>query len=151
MTLIVTDCNNNQWWCDVANPMTPIMYPIIIKNDGFDRIEDTEYFCKFTQCGSVLLNSFFQGKKKVLYETKEEITHSGSFSEIKKALFDEYKGDTLIEKELFSIMTPYGRKSLIGDMYRESFENSLYTFDCSGDLKKWAYAQFGLGNFYFRK
>ena len=45
---------------------------------------------------------------------------------------------------VFGIGTPEGRRTLIGNTYRESFGDQVYTLECTREALPWAYAQFGL-------
>ena len=58
----------------------------------------------------------------------------------------KYPENALCHKEVFSIVTPEGRRTLTGKRYRESFRNDLYQYECPDELMPWAYAQFGLQN-----
>ena len=58
----------------------------------------------------------------------------------------KYSENALCHKEVFSIVTPQGRRTLTGKLYRESFGSDLYQYECPDELMPWAYAQFGLRN-----
>ena len=139
-TLIVTDCEGTQWLTETA-------YSVFIKNKkpirffpGLKQVLDGEEFLIEERDGKMCLigpseNASFRmeypGIAPEIGTKIKELTVAGN----------DPAGKI---KRNFSIGTPEGRRTMVGNSYREYFGDKVYSYECPQEQLPWAYAQFGL-------
>lgn len=141
---LVEDCEGKIWWCDVANPFTRFVEPISVTLEK-----------EISASGSLFRFEEDSHGKLTLYEKQSDIWKGllavrnsditvedrdySKYQDIKK-----YPDNAICYKEVFSILTPEGRRTLTGNLYRESYPGGFYHIECPARMMSWAYAQFGL-------
>lgn len=141
---IVEDCKGKRWWCDVANPFTRYFEPlpvtlekeISVSGSQFRFEEDT--YGKLTLCEK----SADSWHELLAILDSDITTEDRNISKYQAVL--EYPDNAVCYKEIFSILTPEGRRTLTGNLYRESYPGGFYNIECPARLMPWAYTQFGL-------
>ena len=141
---IVDDGDGHRWWCDVANPFTRFFEPLPL-TPGEELCASGSCF-RFEQDadGRLVLSEKLAGSWKNILavidaDANEESRDASKFSAVR-----DYPDNAVCFKEVFSIVTPEGRRTLIGNLYRESVPGGSYRLECPSSLMPWAYAQFGL-------
>lgn len=146
VVLLVEDCDGQTWWCDIANPFTRFYEPLPLAEKVELTVSGSRFRFEMDSDGGILL----QEKKSETWEdflqTRDADITLEDRNESKFTAMTEYPENALFRKEIFSIVTPQGRRSLTGKLYRESSGNDLYQYECPDELMGWAYAQFGLRN-----
>lgn len=141
---IVEDCEGKSWWCDVANPFTRFYepLPVTLKEE-------------LSASGSLFRFEKDSCEKLTLYEKKSDswngllvirdsdvTAEDRDYSKYQAVL--KYPDNAVCYKEIFSILTPEGRRTLTGNLYRESYPGGFYNIECPARLMPWAYMQFDL-------
>ncbi len=142
--LEVEDCNGMVWWCDVANPFTRFYEPLPIVKQKEISASGSLFRFEEGLPGKLLLKEKKGEIWSDLLQIKYEDITEKDRNESKLSATKEYASNPICFKEIFSIVTPEGRRTLTGNLYRESVNDSTYQYTCSDDLMTWAYAQFGL-------
>lgn len=141
--LLVEDCNGAQWWCDVGRTF-PYMHkplrfvPGIIQQQGC-----TAFLLEEQPADGSLAMKFCFGKE----EWKTDLIYKGEVFSPERTFENKLEGlygDPTLLCEQFSIRTPYGFRTLLGNVYRESFNDVITKHICAASEMKWAYRQFGL-------
>ena len=145
--LRVTDCNGLKWWCDVARTKSNVKHPFLMEPlfiqeyDGetyrFEKDSDDSWSL-WLLAGNEWVKKFEASDWNV---TVEE-TNVQKYTTVPR-----FPDHAIVTCRYFEIHTPFGRRSLHGNIYRESFNNMVYKFNCSDETLPWAYAQFGLGGY----
>lgn len=141
--LQVEDCDGLVWWCDVANPFTRFYDPLQIIQ-GKELSASGSLFHFEERPSGKLLQERKNGTWQDLLQIKDQNITVEDRNESKLTAMKEYSSNPICFKEIFSIVTPEGRRTLTGKFYRESTKDNIYEYNCSDDLMPWAYAQFGL-------
>ena len=145
--LRVADCDGQKWWCDVARTNSSVKHPLLMEHGLVQKIDGE--VCLLEKDGDDswslwLLDGNIRVKKfevSVWNVTAEE-TNFHKFSTV-----TQFLEHPILTGRFFEIRTPYGWRSLRGNIYRESFNDTVYKFECSEETLPWAYAQFGLHSF----
>ncbi len=139
-TLIVTDCEGTRWLTETAysfffNNKKPIRFV-----PGLKQVLDGEEFLIEERNGKMCLISPNEN-------ASFRIEYPGITPEIGTKIkeFTVAGNDPAgkIKREL-SIGTPEGRRTMVGNSYREYYGNKFYSYECPQEQLPWAYAQFGL-------
>ncbi len=140
----VEDCDGQTWWCDVANPFTRFAQPLPIRMN--EELPAASSLFRFTEddAGNLTLSEKISDDWRNLLtvwdtDITTEDTNRSKFNDVVN-----YPDNAICRKEVFSIVTPLGRRTLVGNLYRESYPGGVYKLECPADLMPWAYAQFGL-------
>ena len=142
--LIAEDGDGQRWWCDVANPFTRFCEPLpLIPGEELCASGSCFRFERGTD-GRLVLSEKLDGSWKDILavidaDAGEEGRDASKFSAVR-----EYPDNPICFKEVFSMVTPEGRRTLVGNIYRESVPGGCYRLECPPSLMPWAYAQFGL-------
>lgn len=132
------DCDGGCWWCDAANPF--ITFPEPVRKD----VGNARFRYETGPDGKAGI----WAKRNNIWEKQSELVEWNiSVSDTDESKFrdpERYPEEAVFTKEVFSLVTPYGRKSLTGSLYRESIEDRLIQYECGDEMMRWAYAQFGL-------
>lgn len=142
--LQVEDCDGMIWWCDTANPFTRFYEPLPIMQGKEISASGSLFRFEEGSSGKLLLQEKKTGTWLDLLQIKDQDITVEDRNESKLTAMKEYSSNPICFKEIFSIITPEGRRTLTGNLYRESTKDNIYEYDCSDDLMTWAYAQFGL-------
>ena len=142
--LNVEDEDGHHWWCDVANPFTRFYEPL--------PLIPGEELCASGSCfrferdadGRLVLAEKQAGLWKNLLAIIDADAGVESRNASKFSAVCDYPDNAVCVKEVFSIVTPEGRRTLVGNLYRESVPGGCHRLECSPFLMPWAYAQFGL-------
>lgn len=142
--LNVEDGDGCRWWCDVANPFTRFYEPLpLIPGEEICASGSCFRFEPDTDGRVVLSEKSADSWRDLLAvidaDAGEESRDASKFSAVR-----DYPDNAVCRKEVFSLVTPEGRRTLIGNLYRESVPGGFYQLECSPALMPWAYAQFGL-------
>ena len=142
--LVVEDREGRLWWCDVANPFTRFFEPLPLIS-GEELCASGSCF-RFEQDadGRYILSEKLGGLWKELLAVIDADAGEKSRDASKFAATREYPDNAVCNKEVFSLITPEGRRTLTGNLYRESVPGGIYKYECCPALMPWAYAQFGL-------
>lgn len=139
-TLVVTDCNGGKWLVEVAHALVAankLPFRFVpgedqVRGDEVFRIEERE-------------------NKTCLIGPDDYSSFTMEYWDIPMRLGTRIKENTIQGLDplgqpdrVFGIGTPEGRRTLIGNTYRESFGDQVYTLECTRETLPWAYAQFGL-------
>ena len=145
--LRVTDCSGLMWWCDVARINTSGKHPFLMKPDLIQVTDGETYrFEKDSEDSWSLW--FLTGDKWVRkFEASDWNVSVQETNEQKYTTLSRFPDHAIVVGRYFDIRTPFGSRSLHGNIYRESFSNSVYQFECTDKTLPWAYAQFGLENY----
>lgn len=141
---IVEDGDGRRWWCDVANPFTRFYEPLPLiageelwaSGSGFRFRRDADE--------RLILSEKLAGSWQDLLAVIDGDAGEAGRDASKFSALRDHPENAVCFKEVFSIVTPEGRRTLTGNLYRESFPGGLYRLECSPALVPWAYAQFGL-------
>ena len=142
--LNVEDHDGGVWWCDVANPFTRYFEPLLIETGVEQSASGSIFRFEKDSSGNLML---FEKKKEEWIELFRVIATDASTEDRNRSKFEDfekYPENAVFCKEVFSIVTPTGRRTLTGNIYRESVNHMLYQFECTDELMPWAYSQFGL-------
>lgn len=139
-TLIVTDCDGIEWLTEVAyTPFISNKLPLRFLMD-IDQVSGDEVFRLENRDGKICLIGPYN-----------DASFSLDYWDISYDLGTKIKRNTILGldpagsiKRNFSIGTPEGRRTLVGNIYRESFGDRIYSYECSKEMLPWAYSQFGL-------
>lgn len=139
-TMVVTDCGGNEWLTEVAHSLfSNNKFPIRFI-PGQEHVYD----------GDVFRLEEREGKMCLIGPTVES-SYSLEYWNIQPELGTRLKKFTVEGNDPagpvirgFAIGTPDGRRTLLGNTYRECFGDRLYTYECTPDTLPWAYAQFGI-------
>lgn len=142
--LNVEDCAGRIWWCDVANPFTRFCEPIPLITGEEYSASGSLFRFERSPSGKYLLMEKKADEWQNLLSVKDADVTAEDRNESKFSAPVKYPANAVCLKEVFSIVTPEGRRSLTGNLYRESFADKFYQYACSEELMPWAYAQFGL-------
>lgn len=140
-----TDRDGCRWWCDAACPFTTFPEPVRI-DPAEMQASESRFRCSAASNGKPELFENRNGiweKQFELLEWNITVTDTDDSKFHSGAIFPE---DAVFTKEVFSLITPFGRKTLTGNMFRESFGSTMVKLECGQEMKKWAYDQFLLGN-----
>lgn len=145
--LRVTDCDGQKWWCDVARMNSSIKHPLLMEPGLVHKIDGE--VCLLENDGDDswslwLLDGDIRIKK---YEVSDWNATVDETNYRKFSTVTQFPEHPILTGRYFEIRTPFGRRSLYGNIYRESFNNTVYKFECSDETLPWAYAQFGLRSF----
>ena len=144
--LLVEDCEGQTWWCDIANPFTRFFEPLRLA-DGMElSASESSFRFKMNPEQEILLQERKAGTWTDFLQTRDADITVEDRNDSKFTAMMKYSENALCHKEVFSIVTPQGRRTLTGKLYRESFGSDLYQYECPDELMPWAYAQFGLRN-----
>ena len=141
---IVEDGDGRSWWCDVANPFTRFFEPLpLIVGEELCASGSCFRFSQDADGRFVLAEKLTDSWKNLLAVIDGDAGEAGRNASKFSALRD-YPDNAVCFKEVFSMVTPEGRRTLVGNLYRESVPGGFYQYECSPALMPWAYAQFGL-------
>lgn len=142
--LQVEDCDGIIWWCDIANPFTRFYEPLpITKGKELSAFGSLFRFEEQTS-GKLILKEKKAETWCNLLQIKDRNITEEERNESKFSAIKEHPSNPICFKEIFSVVTPEGRRTLTGNLYRESVKDCTYQYNCSGELMPWAYSQFGL-------
>ena len=142
--MLVEDQEGQIWWCDIANPFTRFFEPLPLV-EGVDLAASGSHF-RFIKdpAGRILLQERKEETWMDLLQTRDKDITVEDRNDSKFSAMAKYPENAICHKEVFSIVTPEGRRTLTGNRYRESSGSNLYQYECPHELMPWAYAQFGL-------
>lgn len=140
--LKVTDCDAAVWWCDTGDAFSALRYPLRFEPDAIQTQLGEE--CRFEKYsdGSWILWKKRHGEWKKEYGFTGRTCSDEETYKAKCSGFEE--GRMFTAGELFCLKTPFGRRSLSRNIYRESFNGTVFEYKCTDEEMSWAYAQFGL-------
>ena len=142
--LIVDDADGRRWWCDVANPFTRFYEPLpLILGEELWASSSCFRFQRNAK-GSLILSEKSDGTWKDILAVMDTDAGVESRDASKFSALRDYPDNAVCFKEIFSLVTPEGRRTLVGNLYRESVPGGFYQLACPPALMPWAYAQFGL-------
>lgn len=141
---IVEDCDGKSWWCDVANPFTRFFEPLPVTLSEELPASGSLFRFEEDPCGKLTLYEKSSGTWRGLLTIRDSDITEEDRNRSKYQDILTYPDNAVFHKEVFSILTPNGRRTLTGNLYRESFPGGLYRFECPSREMPWAYAQFGL-------
>lgn len=139
-TLVVTDCEGNEWLTEIAfsifiNLKEPLRFV-----PGVDQV-----------CGGEVYRLEKRNDKMCLLAPKEKACFTMEYPDLPLETGNWVKEQTLLGHDPagkivrhFSIGTAEGRRTLVGNGYREYFGDVLYSHDLTPETMPWGYAQFGL-------
>ena len=141
---IVEDGDGRRWWCDVANPFTRFYEPL--------PLIVGEELCASGSCfrfrqdagGKLVLSEKMAGSWKDILAVIDADAGEAGRDGSKFSALQDYPDNAVCFKEVFSLVTPEGRRTLVGNIYRESVPGGVFRLECPPSLMPWAYAQFGL-------
>ena len=141
---IVEDGDGRRWWCDVANPFTRFFEPLPLVMD--------EELCASGSCfrfgqdaeGKLVLSEKLAGTWREILAVIDADAGEAGRNASKFSAPRDYPDNAVCLKEVFSLVTPEGRRTLVGNIYRESVPGGVFRLECPPSLMPWAYAQFGL-------
>ena len=140
----VEDCEGQIWWCDVANPFTRFYEPLpLIMNKDLPASGSLFCFEEDSFGKLTLYEKSSDDRRGLLAVLYSDITTEDRDRSKYQAVLN-YPDNAICYKEVFSILTPEGRRTLTGNLYRESFPGGFYRAECPAPQMPWAYAQFGL-------
>lgn len=141
---VVEDCDGQSWWCDIANPFTRFADPLPIRMN--EELPASGSLFRFTEdsAGILTLSEKSADTWRDLLTVREKDITTKDRDRSKYQDVVNYPNNAVFCKEVFSIGTPEGRRTLVGNLYRESFPGGFYQLECPAALMPWAYAQFGL-------
>lgn len=142
--LQVEDCDGRAWWCDIANPFTRFYEPLPLTPEKELSASGSLFRFEERESGKLLLQEKKAGTWKDFLQIKDRDITEEDRNESKFGAVKEYPSNPIFFVETFSLVTPEGRRTLIGNVYRESAKGNKYQYSCSDELMSWAYAQFGL-------
>lgn len=142
--LQVEDCSGTVWWCDIANPFTRFYEPLPLTSGKELSASGSLFRFEERPLGKLLLQEKKAGTWSDLLQIKDQDITEEDRNESKLGAIKEYPSNPICFMEIFSVVTPEGRRTLIGNQYRESAKDNIYRYKCSDELMPWAYAQFGL-------
>lgn len=142
--LQVGDCDGNLWWCDVANPIMRFIEPLPIKIG--EEIDASGIIFRFEMGPGqkLILREKRENDYQDIFRIKDSDITVEDRNESKYGDRERFPQNAVFCKEVFSIGTPQGRRTLLGNMYTESYPGGLYRYECSKEMKPWAYSQFNL-------
>lgn len=144
--LLVEDCKGQTWWCDIANPFTRFFEPLPLTEGVELTASGSSFRFEMNPTGEILLQERKAGTWGDFLQTRDADITVEDRNDSKFTAMMKYPENAVCHKEVFSIVTPQGRRTLTGQLYRESFGSDLYQYECPDELMTWAYAQFGLRN-----
>lgn len=144
--LLVEDCKGQTWWCDTANPFTRFFEPLPLTEGVELTASGSSFRFEMDPAGKILLQERKSGTWEDFLRTLDADITVEDRNDSKFTAMMKYPENAVCLKEVFSIVTPQGRRTLTGKLYRESFGSDLYQYECPDELMPWAYAQFGLQN-----
>ena len=139
-SLIVTDCEGTEWLTEIG--FTPYMKnkaPIKFIMD-IDQTFGDETFRFEERDGKIC----FIGPTEIASYRIEYWNIGPEIGTKIKELTIEGKDPLGPQKRCIDIGTPEGRRMLVGNLYKEYFGDSVYSYECTPEMLPWAYAQFGL-------
>lgn len=141
---IVKDGDGRRWWCDVANPFTRFCDPLPLI-PGKELCASGSCF-RFEQDadGRFVLAEKRDGLWKDILAVIDADAGEAGRNASKFFAVRDHPDNAVCFKEVFSLVTPEGRRTLVGNLYRESVPGGCFRLECSPSLMPWAYAQFGL-------
>lgn len=142
--LIVEDDMGVCWWCDVANPFFRYSEPIPFAEDKEFSVPGGMLRIEKDMQGKYVLSKKEHGAWSDTFRIEHEGVTTEDLNEIKYSIMTKYPANHLCFQEVFSIVTPEGRRTLNGTIYRESAAERLYQYEVPSEYMPWAYAQFGL-------
>ena len=142
--LQVEDCGGMVWWCDIANPFTRFYEPLPLTPGKELSASGSLFRFEEKPSGKLLLQEKKAGTWSGLLQIKDPDITEADRNESKLTAITEYPSNPICFKEIFSVVTPEGRRTLTGNLYRESTGDNTYQYSCPDELMPWAYAQFGL-------
>lgn len=142
--LVVEDLAGKNWWCDVANPFTRFCEPVPFMTGEEFSASGSMFRFKKDPLGKYLLMEKKADEWCDFLVIRDSDITAEDRNESKFSAPAKYPENAVCVKEVFSLVTPEGRRTLTGNLYRESFAEKLYQYECPGELAPWAYAQFGL-------
>lgn len=145
-----TDAEGGNWWCDVANPFAYFAEPVPMGKDPF-REDGQPFCCRVNEDGMPEIEECRDGVWEKQFELLSRDVTVSDTEESKYGEVTRHPEDAVFQKEVFSLGTPFGRRSLTGNLYRESFGKELVKLECPESWMPWAYGQFGLGGGRCRK
>ena len=132
------------WWCDIANPFTRFYEPLPLRFGEELSASGSLFRFEKDPSGKDLLLEKKNGIWADFLQVRDSDITEAERNESKFSAVREYPANAVCCKEVFSIVTPEGRRTLTGNLYRESVNDGLYKYSCPDELFPWAYAQFGL-------
>lgn len=142
--LNVEDADGCRWWCDIANPFTRFYDPLPLIPDRELCASGSCFRFERDSGGRFVLSEKRAGLWKELLAVIDADGDEPARDASKFTAVRDYPDNAVCFKEVFSLVTPEGRRTLTGNLYRESVPGGLYEYECSPVLMPWAYAQFGL-------
>ena len=138
------DCEGKIWWCDIANPFTRFFDPLPLSVGKELSASGSLFRFEKDPSGRYLLLEKRADTWVDFLRIRDSDISVEDRNESKFHAPEEYPTNVICYKEVFSIATPEGRRTLTGNLYRESAKDDFYQFNCSPELMPWAYTQFGL-------
>lgn len=140
----VEACDGQIWWCDVANPFTRFLEPLPLTLGEELPASGSLFRFEEDSCGEITLFEKSSDDWRGLLAVRDSDITTEDRDRSKYQGVLTYPDNAICYKEVFSILTPEGRRTLTGNLYRESFPGGLYHMECPARQMPWAYAQFGL-------
>ena len=140
----VEDCDGQIWWCDVANPFTRFFEPLPLLLGEDLPASGSLFRFEEDSCGKITLFEKSSDDWRGLLAVRDSDITAEDRDRSKYQDVLNYPDNAIFSKEVFSILTPEGRRTLTGNLYRESYPGGVYRIECPAWQMPWAYAQFGL-------
>ena len=141
---IAEDCDGKKWWCDVANPFTRFCEPLPVTLEKELSASGSLFRFEEDPFGKLTLYEKKAGDWQELLAIRDFDVTTEDRDCSKYQAVSDYPDNAVCCKEVFSILTPEGRRTLTGNLYRESYPGGFCKIECSDRLMPWAYTQFGL-------
>lgn len=145
--LRANDCNGKRWWCDVARTHSSAKHPFLMEPDLIQEQDGEAYRFEEGDNDSWSLWLYVENEWIKKFEASDWNTTLNEANEQKFTTNIRFPDHGIVTGRYFEIRTPFGRRSLHGNIYREYVNNMVYKFECSSETLPWAYAQFGLGDY----
>ena len=142
--LNVEDCEGKLWWCDIANPFTRFYEPLPLITGEELSASGSVFRFERDENGKYLLREKKAGQWIDLLRIRDADITAEDRNASKFGAVRDYPSNPICYKEIFSVLTPEGRRTLTGKLYRESEGNVFYQYECSDEMMPWAYSQFGV-------
>lgn len=140
-----TDLDGCRWWCDAACPFTTFPEPVRIDTPEI-QVDEKPFRCLTGSDGRPEVYEYRNGIWEKQFELLAWDVTTADMDDSKFHSSADFPEDAVFTKEVFSLVTPFGRKTLTGDIFRESFGSTMVKAECGREMKKWAYDQFLLGD-----
>lgn len=142
--LRVTDRDGLVWWCDVALFDSCFGLPCRFLDGEIQEQPGGKRLFLREADGKWLLRVFSSGAWEDTYRVLHSDVTPEYISERKLCDRVTYADNELMSVLYCNLLTPFGRRSLHGDIYRESIGEERVRLACDRDSLPWALRQFGL-------